>query len=142
MALTNVELLRIKAKLTSGVYGLTTSPSDDGPNADIFNTPRPEIQVDRQWVSLSEINFDRDEYAGLSPADQSWLDLITRSGSLQPANVRAGLNAAFGVGTNTRASYTAAFLQDGSLAQQMFNQGLLSVANLTPGDIAQARLAT
>ena len=142
MALTNIELLRIKAKLTSGVYGLTTASGGDGPNADIFNAARPEIQVDRQWVSLSEINFDRDEYAGLSPADQSWLDLITRSGSLQPANVRAGLNAAFGVGTNTRASYTAAFLQDGSLAQQMFNQGLLSVTNVSPGDIAQARLAT
>lgn len=142
MALTNEEKLAIKAKLTSGVYGLTTEPADDGPNADIFNTPRPEIQVDKQWVSLAEINFDRNEYAGLSPADQSWLDLITRSGSLQPANVRTGLNDAFGEGTNTRASYTAAFLQDGSLAQQMFNQGVLSVSNVTPGDIAQARLAT
>lgn len=142
MALTNDEKLAIKAKLVSGVYGLTTAAEDDGVNADIFNTPRPEIQVDKTWVSLSEINFDRDEYAGLSPADQAWLDLITRSGSLQPANVRAGLNAAFGPSTNTRASYTAAFLQDGSLTQQMYGQGVISQTYISPGDIAQARVAT
>ena len=142
MALTNDEKLAIKAKLVSGIYGLTTDPNEDGANSDIFNTPRPEIQVDRQWVSLSEINFDRDEYAGLSPADREWLDLITRSGSLQPANVRDGLNAAFGPSTNTRASYSAAFLQDGSLTQQMYKQGLISQTYLSAGDIAQARVAT
>lgn len=142
MELTNTQLLAIKAKLTSGIYGLTTAEEDDGVNAGLFNTPRPEIQIDRQWVSISSINFDRGDYSALSPADQTWLALVTRSGSVQPANVRAGFDAAFGENTPTRASYTAAFLQDGSLTQQMFNQGVLPITNLEPRHIADARAAT
>ena len=140
----NADLLAIKNELTHDPadIGLTVLAADDEANADKLNLSRATIRVDRSYVSVSEIDFDRDEYAGLSPADRAWLDLVTRSGAVKPASIRNDLNKAFGANTATRASYEAAFTQQASRIQQMAALGIVAVSYVTPSDIANARNAT
>lgn len=142
--MTNTELIALKAELTNdpASLGLTTLSADDEANANKLNEVRETIHIDRGIVNINEIDFDRDEYNAMTPADRDWLALQTIGGSVQPSKIRDDLNKVFGANTTTRASYEAAFTRTASRIEQLQSLGTLSVSSVSPSDVADARNAT
>lgn len=146
---TNADLLALKNELATDPHAiayLPHIPANDEENARLINEIMPTIQVYRYTVPTSELRIDRDEYQATSQADRAWIDLVTRDGSINPAEnleVRNGLLDIFGEGTDTRAHLVAAFKQNASRAEELYRLGVLSESRqVTPSDIANARSAT
>lgn len=153
MAFSNADLLAIKNELNNNPLSLTgylplANSANDEANAAALNLVRVECQVDRATVPSSEINkaINRDEFAAASAADRQWIAMITNGGSVDPrtgSQIRSGLLAIFGNGTQTRTALSALLTQSSSRIAQLFANGAVSVnQSVTPSDIANARNAT
>jgi len=139
-AMTNEELLLIKAELTNDPQnlGLTTAPEDDEANANLLNEIREDIQVYRASVASDEIVVSPSEWAALSPAQQSWWNNQTLDGTVKPAVIVSGFYELFGSNTAARASFDSVSTEPASRARQLLDR----YVRLTPSDIANARNAT
>lgn len=140
MALSNAELLVIKAEVTNDPLslGLTTNPSDDEANANILNEVRDSIRVYRASVPSDDILIPVDEWNGLSAGQQSWWNNQTQDGSVKPAVIADEFAKLFGDGTESRANFDAATKEPSSRARQLLERYVY----LTPSDVSQARQAT
>lgn len=138
--MTNAELLLIKAELTNDPLGLglTTSPSDDEANANKLNEVRDSIRLYRASIPSDELVIPVDEWNALSAGQQSWWSMQTADGSISPAVLESDFFTMFGAETESRANWESATKEPGSRARQLLGR----YVNLTPSDIANARVAT
>lgn len=136
----NTELLIIKAELTNDplTLGLTTAPEDDEANANILNEIRDSILVYRASVPSDDILIPVDEWNALSSGQQSWWNNQTNDGSVRPSVIASEFESMFGPSTESRANFEAATKEASSRAIQLLGR----YVNLTPSDIANARVAT
>lgn len=150
MARSNADLLALKAELTNDPesLGLVAPPAiDDVGNADKLNLVRPELQIDREAIPITEImvQIDRDEFAALSAAGRQWLQLISASETVNPKSggeVREGLLQLFAAGTESRTNLLSILTEPANRIEHMFKSGLLEQGgSVTPSDIANARNA-
>lgn len=150
MALTNAELLAIKAELTNDqlALGLTILESDDEANSIKLNLVRDTISVKKRSVSMASIfNAIKDtEHQALSDQQARWLDTLVRTGTLDPfthVNALDGLDNMFSEESESRPAIHALLTTSGSRVEQLFQAGTISTnTNLNPSDIANARNAT
>jgi hypothetical protein len=136
----NSELLVIKAELTNDplTLGLTTNPADDEANANLLNEIRDSILVYRASVPSDEINIPIDEFNAASSGQQNWWAMQSADGSINPSVIAVEFGKMFGVNTAARASFEEVSKEASSRAIQLLGR----YVNLTPSDIAQARVAT
>ena len=136
----NSELLVIKAELTNDplTLGLTTNPADDEANANLLNEIRDSILVYRASVPSDEISIPIDEFNAASSGQQNWWAMQTADGSINPSVIAVEFNKMFGANTAARASFDVVSKEESSRAIQLLGR----YVNLTPSDIAQARVAT
>lgn len=135
--MTPEQLAIIKSELTNDPtsLGLTTSPADDEANAVKLNEVRESIQIDRDSIAASLIEFDVGEYAATSSSQRDWLRQVTASGDVRPSVIRDGFYEIFASGTETRQSFDSVAKRDGSRAEQLLGANVV----LTPSDVANAR---
>lgn len=136
----NAELLIIKEELTNDPLslGLTTAPSDDEANANLLNEVRDTIQVYRASVPSDDILIPIDEWNALSAGQQSWWNNQTADGSVRPDVIADEFGKMFSVNTEAWANFEASTKEAASRARQLLNR----YVNVTPSDVANARVAT
>ncbi len=147
---TEQDLRAIKLELSTNPQQLSgylpLTPENDAANADALNQVRSELLVDRYTVPTSQLEFDRDEYNALTPADRDWIDLMTRDGSVNPAENKvmlSGMLGVFGPGTVTREKLLAVFRESANRVEYLYRGGVLSKGGeVTPSDVAIARSLT
>ena len=150
MALTNEDLLALKAELTNDpqTLGLTTLPADDEANANKLNQVRETISVKRRSVAASELfnAIDPIEHQALSAQQERWVNAVIELGQIDPfrdTQILDGLAELFGEGTNSGPALAAVYLRNGSRVEQLFQAGTLSTfQQLSGSDIANARNAS
>jgi hypothetical protein len=143
------DLLALKNELTTDPksLGLTLLAADDEANANKLNEVRTQTPIDREAIPVSEVvlSVDGDEYLGLSPGQQNYLNFITNAGVVNPKSgneVREALLQFFGAQSETRAKLLALVTEPASRINQLFKAGTLSKGGIvTPSDISNARAA-
>lgn len=140
MALSNDELLTIKAELTNDPLnlGLTILAADDEANANALNLVRDTILLYRSSVPSDEINIPIDEFNAASAGQQAWWQMQTVDGTIKPNVIATEFAKMFGSETEARASFDSVTKEPGSRARQLLERFI----QLTPSDIANARNAT
>jgi len=147
---TEQDLRSLKLELQSNPLNLSgyqsLAPENDATNADALNQVRSDLLVDRYTVPTSQLEFDRDEYNALTQADRDWIDLMTRDGSVNPAENKvmlSGILGIFGPGTVTREKLLAVFRESSNRVEYLYRAGVLSRGGeVTPSDVAIARSLT
>ena len=112
--------------------GLTDQQAADRLMATDNNRTLPRGTIDT-WEMREAVV--QSEYAALSAANRQWLDMIL-AGERVPTgagNIRTGLLALFGAGTQTRTNLAALQTRTVSRAEE------LGLGLVTPGDVALAR---
>ena len=147
---TEQDLRAIKLELQTNQLGLSgylpLVPENDAANADALNQVRASLLVDRYTVPTSQLEWDRDEWQALTPADRDLIDLYTRDGSVNPAENKvmlSGLLGMFPAGTNTREKLLEVFRESSNRVEYLYRAGVLSRGgDVTPSDVAIARSLT
>lgn len=147
---TEQDLRAIKLELQTNQLALSgylpLAPENDAANADALNQVRSSLLVDRYTVPTSQLEFDRDEYNALTPADRDWIDLMTRDGSVNPAENKVMLSGILGIfpaDTITRGKLLEVFREPANRIEYLFRAGVLSKGGeVTPSDVAIARSLT
>lgn len=136
----DAEKLIIKSELTNDPLslGLTTAPEDDEANANLLNEVRDSIRVYRASVPSNNVLIPVDEWNALSSGQQSYWTSEVSDGTINPAVIVGEFNKMFGVNTQARANFEAATKEASSRAIQLLGR----YVNLTPSDVANARVAT
>lgn len=143
MNVTLDELTKVKTELEKAEYG--GGHPHDASDADILNTVKSSIPLNRMGVSTSEIwnQIDATEHAALSQSEQDYLSTMMQLSSVDFGDstgadtvVKTNLRAMFpSPGTITGENLAAIFTRDGSRAEELLRPG----ARLTPSDVANAR---
>lgn len=144
---TEQDLRSIKLELQTNPLNLSgyspLLPENDATNADALNQVRASLLVDRYSVPSSQLEFDHDEFNAISPADREWIALMTRDGSVNPAENKvmlSGMLGIFGEGTITRERLLAVFREASNRVEYLFRAGVLSKGGeVTPSNVAVAR---
>ena len=157
MSFTNADLLAIKAELTNDpqTLGLDANPAHDEVNANKLNAVRTgdpgfvkSLIVTRRFLATQAIFGEANalEVQALTSNQHSWWSDLLQLDHIDPfvdAESVSGLRGLFGEETASRTNLEAAFIQDGSRIEQLFQAGTLSVnQHVTPSDISNARAAT
>ena len=141
------DLRAIKLELTTNPMSLSgylpLTEENDAANADALNQVRAALLVDRYSVPSSQLAFDHDEFNGISPADREWIALMTRDGSVNPAENKvmlSGMLAIFGAGTVTREKLLEVFREPANRIEYLYRAGVLNAGGeVTPSHVAIAR---
>lgn len=106
--------------------------------ADLLNTVRATIHVDRDLVAAHEVYeaIVPAEWSALTADEKQRVSTLLGMGEINAkgTNTRASFAAAFGAGTTTRTNLVALQTRDGSRAEQLFGAGTV----IRPEDITTA----
>ena len=145
----DLEALKTEILTDPTGLGLDQVVANDAANADKLNnvpvSPQTTVQVRVESVNTVDVYNACDPYElqGLSAGQLGNLQIIVGFQQIFPdryANIVAQIEGMFGTASQSLSAVKALLYRDGSRAQQMYQQGLLTtVSHITPSDYANAR---